>query len=190
MAYSDYGGYAYRNGERVEERSDAVLTSEGIKSTPGTWPGWTLPEGRGGESFHVLLGDGPIHVGLYKQSSVSIFNDGEEIPLVELVKEQHPPEALKVYAHDEEKAEYVDRDVFEDKKNLVVSVAAHTLEIFWTHDDNYYVYARLTQPDDVQWMGWSGYGVGAGLEDGDHGFCTSNREDSAWNHWRVNEPAS
>jgi hypothetical protein len=188
MAYSDYGGYAYRNGERVEERSDAVLTTEGIKSTPGLWPGWILPDGRGGNSFHVLLGDGPIYVGLYKQSCVSVFNNGEEVPLVGLVKDQHPPEAIRVYDHDEDKIEYVNEDAFrESKRNLVVSVADHTLEIFWANDDNCYVYARLTQPDGVKWTGWSGYGVGAGLEDAGYGFNTSYREGCAWKHWHVNE---
>jgi hypothetical protein len=29
MAYSDYGGYAYRNGKRVENRSDCTITPEG-----------------------------------------------------------------------------------------------------------------------------------------------------------------
>ena len=29
MAYSDYGGYAYRNGKRVEARSDATISPEG-----------------------------------------------------------------------------------------------------------------------------------------------------------------
>ena len=29
MAYSDYGGYAYRNGERVRERSDYTITPDG-----------------------------------------------------------------------------------------------------------------------------------------------------------------
>lgn len=191
MAYSDYGGYAYRNGERVEERSDAVLTSDGLKSTPGVWPGWVLPEGRGGNSFHVILGDGPIHVGLYKQSTVSIFNDGEEVSLVGLVKAQHPPEAIKVYAHDKSRTEYVDEETFmDDERDLVVSVAGHTLEVFWTQDDNYYVYARLTQPNGVKWMGWSGYGVGAGLEDAGYGYNTSDREDEAHMHWlNVDEEA-
>ena len=35
--------YAFKNGARVKERSDAVFSPEGIKSTPGQWPGWTLP---------------------------------------------------------------------------------------------------------------------------------------------------
>jgi hypothetical protein len=37
MAYSDYGGYAYRNGKRVTERSDATITPDGdAYGTPGS----------------------------------------------------------------------------------------------------------------------------------------------------------
>ena len=39
MAYSDYGGYGYKNGERVEDRSDAVISPE-VTSIPGMYPGW------------------------------------------------------------------------------------------------------------------------------------------------------
>jgi hypothetical protein len=85
MAYSDYGGYAYKNRQRVVERSDAVLSPEGIKRTPGMWPGWTLEEGRSGVSFHVLLGDGPIFVGLFKQSSLSIHRLYEKLNPVDLM---------------------------------------------------------------------------------------------------------
>ncbi|VTR95113.1 unnamed protein product [Gemmata massiliana] len=51
MASSDYGGYAYRNGRRVEEWSDAVLSPDGIQSTPGGWPGWTIEAARSGGSY-------------------------------------------------------------------------------------------------------------------------------------------
>jgi len=36
------------------------------------------------------------------------------------------------------------------------------MEVFFTDEDNYYQYARLTQPDGMVWLGWSGYGVGTG----------------------------
>ena len=43
MAYSDYGGYAYRNGERVDDRSDATITPDGdTYGTPGSYPGFAL----------------------------------------------------------------------------------------------------------------------------------------------------
>ena len=50
-------------------------------------------------------------------------------------------------------------------------------------EDNYYVYARLTQPDGNVWHGWSGYGVGAGLEDAGYGFSTADRESKLRDLW-------
>ena len=41
MAYSDYGGYAYKNGKRVVERSDAVIT-DAAQSIPGMYPGFAF----------------------------------------------------------------------------------------------------------------------------------------------------
>lgn len=35
----------------------------------------------------------------------------------------------------------------------------------------------MTQPDGVVWTGFSGYGVGAGLEDAGYGYSTEERED-------------
>mgnify|MGYP006871978404 CR=1 FL=1 len=73
MAYSDYGGYAYRNGVRVEFRSDAVIKPDGdLFATPGMWPGFaadiTTGEGHNREkrvhwpSGHAIIGDGPINL--------------------------------------------------------------------------------------------------------------------------------
>ena len=182
MAYSDYGGYAYRNGERVEERSDAVLTDEGLKSTPGAWPGFFLPEGRGGQSFHVILGDGPIHIGMYKQSYVSVFNNGEQIELMDLAKSKYP-DAIKTWDNDGTPTEYFDEDYFRDSETMSVEIDGHTLEVYWLIDDNYYVYVRLTQPDGNVWTGFSGYGVGAGLEDAGYGYSTDEREQAMGEHW-------
>ena len=39
--------------------------------------------------------------------------------------------------------------------------------------DNYYIFAELKEPDNTFWTGFSGYGVGAGLEDSEyHPFDT------------------
>jgi len=150
MAYSDYGGYAYRNGERMEKRSDAVLSPEGVQSTPGQWPGWTLPEARAGGCFHVLLGDGPIFVGLYKQSSVSVHRLGEEIDSFSKWDDQG-----------------------DARESWVVDWDGHIIEVRWEETDNHYVYAKVTQPDGTVWTGFSGYGVGAGLEGAGYGADTS-----------------
>lgn len=176
MAYSDYGGYAFRNGQRVEDRSDAVLSPEGIKSTPGQWPGWTLEEGRSGGSYHALLGDGPIFVSLYKQSSVGLHRLGERLDL--LAVENNVP-ADRVSEYDGRRYLSAPHDAsIEDDEPSIFKVDGHTLEVFWLNEDNYYVYARLIQPDGTVWTGWSGYGVGAGLEDAEYGYSTEDRNDT------------
>jgi hypothetical protein len=173
MAYSDYGGYAYRNGVRVKDRSDAVLTPDGVKATPGMWPGWVLTEGRSGESHHALLGDGPIFVGLYKQSTVRIYQLGEELSQADFVVTGVAPDAF----HEWGGRKYVDSQPFVNADAPVIfEVDGRRLEVRWAEEDNYYVYARLTQPDGVVWTGFSGYGVGAGLEDAGYGYSTGERE--------------
>lgn len=173
MAYSDYGGYAYRNGERVPERSDAVLSPSGIKSTPGAWPGWTIEEGRNGGSYHVILGDGPIFVGLYKQSSLTICRCMDEVPLLDCAIEL--PEGAIWEALDETR--YLNEDHFKTTEEIArFEVDGHVIEAAFRIEDNHYQYVRLTQPDGTVWTGFSGYGVGAGFEDDSYGFSTSERE--------------
>ena len=167
MAYSDYGGYAYRNGIRVEERSDCVLSPEGLRSTPGQWPGWTIEEGRAGGSYHAVLGDGPIFVTMYKQSSILIFNKGEEIKYSE---QRRSPELLGGYKD----SVYID---VPENSTQWIKVHGHTIEIRYEYSDNYYSYVRVIQPDETVWLGFSGYGVGAGLEDCGYGFSTQEQEE-------------
>lgn len=177
MAYSDYGGYAYRNGVRVEGRSDAVLSPEGIQSTPGQWPGWTLEAGRNGGSYHVLLGDGPIFVSLYKQSSLGIHRLGEELPEVDFLEPKNP-DAISAYDHEGTTVRYLNTDHFMALGEAAVfEVDGHKLEVYWEVSDNHYQYAKLTQPDGTVWTGFSGYGVGAGLEDAGYGYSTDDQED-------------
>ncbi len=85
MAYSDYGGYAFRNGERVEDRSDFVLTPDGGFGTPGSYPGFAMIAAGinpkpllDNPMSHACLGDGPLFVGLYKQFGVNpyLIKDG------------------------------------------------------------------------------------------------------------------
>ena len=184
MAYSDYGGYAYRNGSRVEDRSDAVLSPEGIKSTPGMWPGWTLEEGRGGNSFHVILGDGPIFVCLYKQSRLSVYNLGQKIDIDPLILAEHP-NALTVWSDKDGKThQWIETDYFKDKEiPWKIEVEGHTIECRWVERENHYQFVKLTQPDGNVWTGFSGYGVGAGLEDAGYGYDTCEQESRLHNHF-------
>jgi len=163
MAYSDYGGYAYRNGLRVEERSDVEFTPAGLRSTPGAWPGWTSanPDPSAIRGFHVVLGDGPIFVCLYKQSYTSLYRGFAE--------ELSPP-SFDAYTHAEN-----------NRPPIVMEVDGHKIEAHYIVADNHFQFIRLTQPDGNVWTGFSGYGVGAGLEDSEnhgglHPYCLEKIE--------------
>lgn len=171
MAYSDYGGYAYRNGNRVEERSDATITPEGdIYGTPGSYPGFALLANgvqydevmrrMDWPSGHVVLGDGPIYLVLRKCNAM----------LYRCAEKQNLP---------------IERSDYEaNETRSAAELDGCNIELVYTLEDNFfYVYAKLTQPDGNVWHGFSGYGVGAGLEDADYGFSTSDREDKLIELW-------
>lgn len=169
MAYSDYGGYAYRNGTRIEDRSDATITPDGNTfGTPGVWPGFakyaitgSVTEGQDWPSGHVILGDGPIYVTLYKQSDVRVHRGFTKLNVVDLVVDLLPEE-FDTY----ESGRYLNADEFRKNNKLcVLEVDDVRIEVSFIKDDNVYQYARVIQPDGTVWHGWSGYGVGAGLED-------------------------
>lgn len=167
MAYSDYGGYAFRNGVRVEERSDFTVTPEGGFGTPGCYPGFAVLGAGGSQaqamavaalpSGHAVLGDGPIFVTLYKQSSVGVYRVADGV--VSEIK--GVPARQNWDGSDDEAATF--------------EVDGHKLTIHFTEEDNFYCYAQLEQPDGVVWHGWSGYGVGAGLEEAGYGYSTPER---------------
>ncbi|MCY4500317.1 MAG: hypothetical protein OXE57_01975 [Alphaproteobacteria bacterium] len=205
MAYSSYGGYAFRNGESRLDRSDAVITDR-AQTVPGIWPGfafaaqgvsreeaqktvWENPHG------HVVLGDGPLHVGLYKQSDVWAWLDGRQIDLlghgVDL-----PEEVVRTEDWNGELCEpvletydWAERRDFEPLRFAFPD--GSRLDVVWTVQDNHYVYARLEQPDGVTWTGWSGYGVGAGHETTDWGYSTEERNRTLMRIWpdAIREPA-
>lgn len=152
MAYSDYGGYAYRNGEHILTRSDAVISKDGIQSTPGQWPGWSIPKGRDGMSFHVVLGDSDVLLGLYKQTTVIPFINGEPADAGEDRWHTSPTD---------------DADF-----KFSIEIGGHKVEVARTITDNYYQFVKMTQADGTVWTGFSGYGVGAGLEDCGYGYST------------------
>lgn len=182
MAYSDYGGYAYRNGTRVEDRSDCTITPEGDTfGTPGMWPGFASillnkPEMRDWPSGHAVLGDGPIYVVLYKQTATCIYRAFELLDLVDCL-DAGQEACLRGSVQDGKDTRYIDVDYWDERGPCVFHIDGCCIEVHWEQEDNYYQYARLTQPDGTVWTGFAGYGVGAGLEDAGYGYSTEDRED-------------
>jgi hypothetical protein len=91
VAYSDYGAFVYKNGERRRDKEDVGVfdTDEANlpsgarilanilkrRETGGEWPWWK-------HSQHGVMGDGNIRVACYKQGFPTIYHwkDGEEEP--------------------------------------------------------------------------------------------------------------
>lgn len=189
MAYSDYGGYAYRNGERVVDRSDFVLTEDGGFGTPGVYPGFAVAfSGKGtaevkkaiaSPTGHAVLGDGPIYVLLYKQSDVEVYLGMEQLDLVSIGCDL--PQA---WVHEFKGKKYFSMpfDFNGDMGPVLFKCHGHNIYVRWIFEalpedksPNFYQYCRLEQPDGVLWHGFSGYGVGAGLEDVFYGYSTPAR---------------
>lgn len=166
MAYSDYGGYAYKNGQRVVERGDYTLTEDGGFESPGVWPGFTaVAQGATQEEAlavasaptgHAVLGTGPIYVLLYKQYSISVYHN------TNLLFRPFPHIHYDGWYEEGHKRDWQSRIDF-DK---------YRLEFRCFETDNLYIFAELTEPDGSIWTGFSGYGIGTGLEDTGYGFDT------------------
>src|SRR5690348_9400504 len=75
MAYSDYGAFTYRNGERRRDKEDVGVydTDEGdLPSVARIWANLIKNGDRGTaewwqHSQHGVMGDGPVRVACYKQ---------------------------------------------------------------------------------------------------------------------------
>jgi hypothetical protein len=150
MSYSDYGGYGYRNGVRVEEASDVAIhaTTGERRSTPGVYPGWDFPPEDGWSAHHVVLGAGPVYVKMHKQCVELVTGKGDNMCLSSDRLRSTSGHSWLAYTVDEYHA---------------TLVAAHEQRKGDT-ESNYYVYAELREPDGTIWAGFCGFGVGAGLE--------------------------
>lgn len=77
MAYSDYGAFVYRNGERQRSHEDAPPYREDRLADQGWTRLWTL-RAEGLDCYHAVLGQDRVRLCGYKNSP-SLFIDGEEV---------------------------------------------------------------------------------------------------------------
>lgn len=107
-----------------------------------------------GNDYHVVLGAGSAKVGMRKQSATDIYLDGFlfDVP------------ALNDFYGLVESEQIVQADVGTDKSVAELSVA-------YRYEDNYYQYVELRGRGGI-WHGFSGYGVGNGLEYCGYGYST------------------
>jgi hypothetical protein len=96
----------------------------------------------------VVLGAGPVYVKMHKQCVELVTGKGDNMCLSSDRLRSTSGHSWLAYTVDEYHA---------------TLVAAHEQREGDT-ESNYYVYAELREPDGTIWTGFSGFGVGAGLE--------------------------
>lgn len=180
MAYSDYGGLAYKNKELRTDHCDVILFSEGDPDPKKHYP-YFFGENRDGKfpNAHVSLGDQDMRVMLYKQSWFEIWYKGEKLDPFELLTtgSKRAVKDFETDYKDDNDKPYFNSDAFlEKEKKAIFKFKKYKIELFWEHTDNYYIYGKLTQPDKSVWIGFSGYGIGNGLDDS-YGYSTKEKED-------------
>lgn len=165
MAYSDYGAFTYRNGERRRDKEDVGVydTDEGALPTGvrifanlaknmerGTDEWWQ-------HSQHGVMGDGPVRVACHKQGLPGIYfwPEGASGP------ERHDPQAFTgtpplpapyAYGHFE-----VTHDFGTGKYQFTFTDSEHS-------GSGHYE-ATMTEPDGTGWVCVYDYDYGAGLTD-------------------------
>lgn len=178
MGYSEYGGHGYRNGERIDAASDAVVTPDMSNAgTPGHWPGFgSVADAMGMKDFydlkarsvdgHVVIGDGPVLVALHKRRTmtVHVLENGAftEVDLVAIGKDL-PDETVSMYG---DGSLHLDDDALLRLDAPVrFEIDGHLIEYRLVDDPQLMQHVRLTQPDGTVWTGFSGSEIGAGHDE-------------------------
>lgn len=162
MSYSGYGGRGFRNGIHVPECSDHSAVLIGLPMAPagthkyeqykGEWhegsdkeKGYWIKEPLPTVFGHVVLGDGPIYVELFKQSSFQIYKYGYKEPIL------------------------VESD-YTGSNDYQFDIDGHHIDISLRSDENcdyinnFYIFAQMIQPNGTIWSGFSGNACGGGWD--------------------------
>jgi hypothetical protein len=180
MGYSEYGGYGYRNGDRIKAASDAVVTPDMANAgTPGHWPGFgPVADDMGMQAFyalkersvdgHVVIGDGPVLVALHKLTTmtVHVLENGAftEIDLI-AIGQDLPDDIVSDHG---DGSLHLDRDALELLADpLRFMIDGHLIEYRIARDPQIVQHVRLTQPDGTVWSAFCGSEIGEGHDEAD-----------------------
>ena len=161
MAYSDYGAFVYRNGERRNDKEDAPLFASSEETFGGDiskipnalriWASLIYERETGAERswitsiHHGILGDGPIRVLCHKQGLPEIYE----------MKDSGAVEQVKYY--DKETTDYYYFEPF--------SFDYEGYHFYFRSGEPYYV--TMKEPDGTFWECEYDYQFGAGFEEDD-----------------------
>ena len=158
MAYSDYGAFVWRNGERRTDKEDAPLFASSeetfgadidrIPSAARIWASLIHAQSSDREInwltsiHHGILGDGPVRVLCHKQGLPEIWEMTDDRP-------------KKIPYYDDETTDYADFEPFDFEYK--------GYRFHFESGEPYRV--TMTEPDGAEWECEYDYGYGAGFEE-------------------------
>lgn len=173
MSYGGHGGLGYRNGELVENASDALITPDCVNhGVPGGFPPADLSVIANGDTGgaingHVILGDGPVMVTLYKHTlAIYLLADGRFHEQNLMTIGVDLPDGVVIDFDDGTCMLSADRLV-EDTDTLRFEIEGHAIEYRMIAHPRWVQHARITQPDGTVWTGFCGNEIGAGHDEED-----------------------
>jgi hypothetical protein len=183
MAYSSYGAFVYRNGERRTDKEDVGVydTDEGnlpsgdrifmniLKNRERGTNDWWL------HSHHGVMGDGPVRVACYKQGlpsgGIYTWEEGASEPRritpQELSSNPPMPRPLKDYNEDPDAWDAYIKSLY-DYEYGHFDVTYGEYRFSFTDDDHSesgHYEATMIEPDGTEWKCVYDYEYGAGHTD-------------------------
>ena len=186
MAYSDFGGMVWKNGERFTSRCDCNLWGINNSLVYDKFPGFkdavrgvdrekvvnaygSAPNG------HAVLGDYPVYLALNKAQMSILWFGGHVVPFMK--------DGLFPQTHFDNNLDICENPCKESTEFHHFLMLADGEDPYWVHFDlpdnvdlwirwhstngAYYTMAKLTMPNGDKWHGWSTYWAGHGFWDTD-----------------------
>jgi hypothetical protein len=189
MAYSNYGAFTYRNGERRRDKEDVGVYDTDEAALPSgarIWANLIKNRERGTDAWwqhsqHGVMGDGPVRVACYKQGlpsgGIYFWPEGADAPedhAAQSFTDTPPlPEPTTTYEEDPgaHRAYWASRwgheyGHFEVAHDFGTGKYLFTFTDSGTSESGHYE-ATMTEPDGTEWKCVHDYGYGAGLTDCD-----------------------
>lgn len=142
MAYGNWGGNVFRNGERMTNWEDQTPYKE--SEVAAGYAQAFLRSAEGFNPHHAVLGEKRVRLCGYK-SYARLFVDGQEVDLAPYEKRT---EDMKAW----------------DRAPGYGEIDGYKFQ-WTTRSDPERVDLSLVEPDGTLWSGFSGFGMGAGYED-------------------------
>ena len=177
MAYSDYGAFVYKNGERRRDKEDVGVYDTDEANLPSglrIWANIIKNRDDGNDQWwrhsqHGVMGDGLVRVACYKQGfpSIYVWRDGDDEPHCFTDEELMAHNGwtldnpwIQVWEHDGRAEPYIEG--YPDYSISFTVPGLEGYEFYYTHDDHYY--AIMREPDGAEWECSFDYWYGAGFE--------------------------